>query len=506
MATERINDMKNNNIANFLQEFSWSSLKVGNRVTVAPFQLALTDSKDTLFCHEIIRVIPGKRLVAFGTYAGKPVVAKLFYEPGNAVRHARREYTGIKALLDNGVLTPQLYYHGKAKDGKVQVLIFEKITNAQNLAAIWENRSSIKELLPLLQALMIELATHHVLGILQHDLHFKNFLVKRKNIYTIDGGDLQVFYKPLTKKDSLDNLGLFFSQLGVGTEELQKALFQVYAESRSFLVKKQDLAYLTAAQEKWTAIRWEQFSKKIFRSCTAFVRKGNLTSVSMYDRDYESAELLQLLKAPEAIFTSPDTEILKSGRSATVVKIKLDDKYFVLKRYNMKNALHLLRRCLRPTRAANSWRLAQRLRLMGVSTAKPAAFIEKRFLGLRGKSYLLTEYIEGEHAGDFFALHQNEDAHSLFVAQQIIALFENLARLRITHGDLKMTNILIARQLKPILIDLDGMYEHKNIFGFKRTFHREIKRFMVNWRGNPTVYNMFELLVQEIYRRMGVNA
>jgi tRNA A-37 threonylcarbamoyl transferase component Bud32 len=238
VATERINNMKNDNIANFLQEFSWSSLRAGNRATVAPFQLALNDSKDTLFCHEIVRVIPGKRLVAFGTFAGKPVVAKLFYEPGNAVRHARREYTGIKALLDNGVLTPQLYYHGMAQDRKVQVLIFEKITHAQSLDAIWENRSSIKELLPLLNALMIELATHHVLGILQHDLHFKNFLIKKKHIYSIDGGDLQVFDKPLTKKDSLDNLGLFFSQFGVCSEELQQALFQVYAQARSFLVKK----------------------------------------------------------------------------------------------------------------------------------------------------------------------------------------------------------------------------------------------------------------------------
>ena len=506
MVTERINNMENSNIANFLQEFSWASVKLGNRVTVEPFQLALTDSKDTLFCHEIIRVIPGKRLVAFGTYAGKPVVAKLFYEPGNAARHVRREHAGIKALLDRSVLTPQLHYFGMAKGGKVYVLIFERITQADSLETIWQNRSSIKELLPLLHALMIELATHHVLGILQHDLHFKNFLIKNKHIYTIDGGDLQVFDRPLTKKDSLDNLGLFFSQLGVGTEDLQTALFQIYAEARSFLVKKYDLVYLNAAQEKWTAIRWEQFSKKIFRSCTAFVRAATMTSLSLYDRDYESVEFLQFLKNPEAIFNAPDTEILKAGRSATVVKIKLDERYFVLKRYNLKNAFHRLRRCLRASRAANGWRLGQRLRLMGVATAKPAAFIEKRVLGLRGKSYLLTEYIDGDHAGDFFASHQHDDAHSRFVAQQMMALFENLARLRITHGDLKMTNILVARQLKPMLIDLDGMHEHKNLFRFKRAFHREIKRFMVNWRGNPTIYDMFELLVQEIYRRLGVNA
>lgn len=503
MAIRRIKDMENKNSSEAIHNLSWSHLRQANRASLEPFQLTLAESDDVLFCHEIVRVIPKKRVVAFGTWGGKQVVAKLFYQKRHAARHIKREYAGVNALLESGVLTPALYYHGTSKDRRIQVLIFERIMDAPNLDALWQDRSSVKAMLPLMHAMTIEIATHHVLGVLQHDLHFKNFLVSKRGIFTIDAGDLEVFDKPLTKKESIDNLGLFFSQLGIGTEALQKTLFQIYTRSRGWIVKKADVVGLHAAIEKWTNKRWEQYSEKIMRTCSAFVRHETMKNLTIYDREYESHTLLQILKNPEAVFSWPETEMLKAGRSATVIKFKMDDQFYVMKRYNIKDSFHWLRRCLRPTRAATGWRLAQRLRLMGVATVKPIAFIENHFLGLRGKSYLLMEFNEGEHAGKFFAQHMKDQATSQFVAQQMMALFESLARLRITHGDLKMTNILVCRN-RPVLIDLDGMQEHRTTWGFKRAFQQEIKRFMINWRDTPTVYNMFELLVQEVYRRLGV--
>jgi tRNA A-37 threonylcarbamoyl transferase component Bud32 len=492
-----------NNILTLIQELSWTHLRQANRATLTPFQLALTDSDVPLICKEIIRVVPGKRVVATGTWGNKAVIAKLFYESRHAARHANRDAKGIEALATNGVLTPTLYYQGTSVDKRIHVLIFEKIIDAQSLDTLWQERQTIKELLPVLQAVTIEIATHHVLGILQHDLHLKNFLIKDARIYTIDGGDIEIASKPLSKKDSINNLGLFFAQFGIGVDELQKLLFQIYTRARGWIVKEKDLTDLADAIKHYTATRWEQYSKKIFRTCTAFVRTESTRSITVYDRDYESSAFFAFLQNPDAIFAAPETELLKAGRSSTVVKVKIADQWFVIKRYNIKNIWHGLRRCLRTTRAAKSWRLAQRLRLMGIPTAKPIAFVEKRFLGFRGKSYLLMEYIEGEHAGDFFS-HSVQDAeHSLFTCHQVIALFENLAQLHITHGDLKMTNILIAKH-KPWLIDLDGMKEHRHLLGFKRVFQNEIKRFMENWRHVPTVHDMFEQLVVEMYKRLEI--
>lgn len=502
MAIKRIKDM-DISVSTLIKEISWSHLRQANRATLMSFQLTLNDCDDVLICREVVRIIPGKRLVAFGKWQGRDVVAKLFYGR-NAARHAKREYDGINALLLGGVLTPALHFHGISKDKRVHVLIFEKIVGAKSLDALWQGRTSAKELQSLMNAMIVELATQHVLGILQHDLHFKNFLVRKKHIYTIDGGDLEIFDKPLSKRDSLDNLGLFFSQLGVGTDDLQKNLFQAYARSRGWLVKKYDLAYLRAALSRWTAKRWADYREKIMRTCSAFVCRTSARSLSVYDRQYESAYFLQLLQNPESFLSLPETKILKKGNTASVFKIKVDSSPLIVKRYNIKNSMHWLRRSLRPTRAAKSWCAAHQLHLMGVATAKPIAFIEKRFLGLRASSYGIIEYIDGIDAGTFFRSYTTTPIELEFVAQKIVNLFEGLAKLELTHGDLKRTNIIISK-MKPVLIDLDGMTSYRSQRMFQRAFKQEMKRFLENWRTQPTIHTLFQNLITQMYQRLNMN-
>jgi len=496
VATSCIESMQNNT-PHSVNEISLKQLRKATRANLSAFQISLFSSNDILVCHDIIRILPGKRVVAFGKWGSKSVVAKIFYEPRNAARHALRDAVGIKALLNAGVLTPPLFYQGTADDKNIHILIFEKI-EGYSLDSLWEHKVDVNEMSPLLHAVTIELATQHVLGVLQHDLHFKNFIVRRKNIFTLDGGDIEIFDKPLGKKESLDNLALFFSQLGVDTHELQQYLFQTYTRARGWLVKERDIFMLQSALEKWNRKRLRQFSKKIMRNSSSFVRYKKPGSLVIYDRDYETAELLEFLKNPEALFSA--AQILKDGGSSTVIKIRLGKKIFVLKRYSLKNFLHWLRRCLRQTRAAKSWKFAQRLRLLGIPTAKPVGFIEKSFLGLRGQSYLLMEYVEGVTLGEHFA---KDSETQEIVAKRVISLFENLARLRITHGDLKMTNILIHDQA-PTLIDLDGMQMHRTTWTFKRSFQDEIARFLRNWQHQPSLLSLFSKLIKEMFQRQGI--
>ncbi len=214
----------------------------------------------------------------------------------------------------------------------------------------------------------------------------------------------------------------------------------------------------------------------------------------MYDRTYQSPEFLAFLKNPDAVFTQPKTEVLKDGRSSTVVKIKLDGHSLVVKRYNIKGVWHWLRRCLRFSRAADCWRIANLLRLFGVATAKPVAYVEKQVLGFRGKSYFVMEYVKGKHIGDYFANYREQDSRLVKVAERVAALLKNLTRLRLSHGDLKMTNILICQEA-PVLLDLDGVMEHRSKRETKRAYKKEVKRFMKNWESHPNVRELFERIM-----------
>jgi tRNA A-37 threonylcarbamoyl transferase component Bud32 len=174
------------------------------------------------------------------------------------------------------------------------------------------------------------------------------------------------------------------------------------------------------------------------------------------------------------------------------VKITLDGNDYVVKRYNMKNFWHRLRRCLRQTRAASSWRLAQKLSLFDIPTARPVAFIEKRFFCFRTTSYYVTEYVSGEHAGEYFSRHYNQNEKTTNMIKRISMLLKSVAKIEITHGDLKITNILIDSADQPVLIDLDGASEHFSLIGLRKAWQKELERFLFNFNANPMLRKKFE--------------
>lgn len=467
-------------------------LKKAKRNIPVPFMLELEDQEQPIYCEKVVRVIPGNRVVAFGTWGDKAIVAKLFFNWNKAKKHVERDFAGIEILTAANIPTPKLYFRGTDKKRRIHVLIFERILNSCSLDELWQEKTEINELAPILRAVTVELATQHVLGVIQRDLHLKNFLVTSKTIYSLDGGSVETAEtSPLAKKESLEHLALFFSQLGSGTDALKQELLDLYAKSRGWILKPADIQLLKKAIKDYNIQQWARYQKKIIRNCTAFARKNKLTSVSIYDRNYTSDNFTKLLQNPDTFFADTETTSLKLGRSSTVVKVKIDNHTLVIKRYNMKNFWHWLRRCLRPSRAASCWRIAHYLHLKGVATAKPVAFIEKRLLGLRHKSYFIMEAVEGPSAKDYFAQYDKENIVFVQVAKRIMALINQLAELRMTHGDLKATNILIHHD-KPVLIDLDGVREYRNSMLFQHALHQEIKRFMKNWEDTPSIQSLFQ--------------
>ena len=115
-------------------------------------------------------------------------------------------------------------------------------------------------------------------------------------------------------------------------------------------------------------------------------------------------------------------------------------------------------------------------------------------LGLRGKSYVVTEYISSEHVGSYFRSHQNDPKKTDEMVKCVSALLKNLAKLELTHGDLKMTNILIDKQEQPVLIDLDGMTEHATLSGLRQAWHKEIQRFLRNFEDMPALVQKFNTI------------
>jgi hypothetical protein len=189
-------------------------------------------------------------------------------------------------------------------------------------------------------------------------------------------------------------------------------------------------------------------------------------------------------------------EPLKEGDRTTVVRVAPQasapaNTAYVLKRYNLCGPLHTASHAVVRTRARWSWHNGAYLRASGICSPRPLLYLELRAGPLRGRSFLLTEYID---AGDLLNV-VDSDACSQErlrrLAQEFGRVWRALGRSKVGLGDAKATNFLVDDQDRIWVIDLDGMRVYQNSFLLRRKRRRDYDRFMRNWRGRAEAGVLF---------------
>ncbi len=473
---------------------TWKQLYKKPQTVLFPFELQVSTELPSVRCEQLLRLLPKKRMVFAGNWQGVPVIVKIFLQPGRAGQHWAHEVKHLKKLAETGIAMPKLLYCGKSMHDKMPVLITSKIEQAIGLDSLWQRHAFTTYGTRLMEAMTLELATQHVMGVVQNDLHLGNFLLKQQDIYTIDCAAIQFFNEPLSPDKSIDHLALFFAQLGAGTEKLCDALYTLYAKARGWQIKESDFVYLRKKTHLYLRRRLNLFKEKAMRNSTQFSRKSFFNKRIHFDRHYTSPAFLEFLINPESVFQQSNAVLLKNGRSSTVIRVRIGEQDLVVKRYNIKSFSHWLRRCLRMTRAVRCWQRAHVLLHAGIPVAKPVACIEKRFFGLRHTSWFVTEFVEGPDAGQYFATHEATEPHCQRLAKRMVKMLEALAELRMSHGDLKATNIIVhgpEHHEKPVLIDLDGVRRHY-LTDQQQILSKELQRLLQNWEHQAAIRALFE--------------
>ena len=219
----------------------------------------------------------------------------------------------------------------------------------------------------------------------------------------------------------------------------------------------------------------------------------------MYDRALASPALLALLADPDASLQHADARYLKQGNTCTLWSIPVDGQELVVKRYNIKGFVHRISRAFRRTRAATSWKNAHRLAMYGIPGARPVALYERRFGPLRGKAWLITEYVSGDDIAQLCKQPRPDRETSHRVVRDMTSLLSQLAQCRISHGDMKGTNFIQSPQGIAV-IDLDSMREYRADSGFRRAQQRDLQRFLHNWQQCPDIDALFRESMQRINR------
>ncbi|AZD52404.1 MULTISPECIES: lipopolysaccharide kinase InaA family protein [Pseudomonas] len=469
-----------------------SELKQAGRAPSLPLSLELADAAGpaTLQLLSLLRVLPGQRYVGAGVWRGRPVLAKLLVG-AKAARHFQRELQGVRLLEEQGMTTPLLLADG-LKEGEGGWLLFEFLEGSESLGDAWKQVESLPALADEQQAVLAEalaaIAELHSKGLWQEDLHLDNLLRHQGKLYLIDGAGICVEQagKPLSRQKVLENLGVFFAQLPKSLEPFTEELLVHY-----LLNNAEHALPLEALQKQVDKVRsWrlKDFLNKIGRECTLFsVLRGPFALRAI--RREEEAAMLPVLEQADALLDRG--HLYKTGGAASVGRVEVAGRTLVVKRYNIKGFAHWLKRFWRPSRAWHSWQEGNRLAFLGIATPKPLALLEKRFLWLRSRAYLVTEYLAGPDIIERFAPYIDSGAAPEAELQALDRLFAELIRERISHGDFKGHN-LFWQEDRWALIDLDSMCQHHSLGSFAPAYARDRARFMRNWPQSSALYQVID--------------
>jgi len=143
-------------------------------------------------------------------------------------------------------------------------------------------------------------------------------------------------------------------------------------------------------------------------------------------------------KNPEQLMS--EGELLKDDKSTTLVKILLDGKTYVVKRFNARSRFHKVKRALRKTRAENCWQMSHVFHDCGINVPKPVAKIEKKIGCFKLDSFFICEYIDAQELLDW--LPSQDKTQIERVTLKIVHIFDLFAQNKLSHGDMKATNLL----------------------------------------------------------------
>ncbi|UVM27949.1 lipopolysaccharide kinase InaA family protein [Pseudomonas sp. B21-021] len=469
-----------------------SDLKNAGRTPSLPLTVSLADAAGAadLQLLSLLRVLPGQRYVGAGVWRGRPVLAKLLVG-SKAARHFQRELEGVKLLAAQGMTTPLLLADG-LKDGEGGWLLFEFLEGAESLGDAWSKVESLPVLADEQSAVLAEalgaIGQLHGKGLWQEDLHLDNLLRHGGQLYLIDGAGIcaENAGQPLSRHKVLENLGVFFAQLPKSLEPFTEELLVYYLLSNS--EHALPLEALQKQIDKVRAWRLKDYLIKVGRECTLFSVKRGAFGLRSIRREEEPA-MLPVLEQADALLDQG--HLYKTGGAASVGKVEVAGRPLVIKRYNIKNFAHWLKRFWRPSRAWHSWREGNRLAFLGIATPKPLAVLETRFFWLRSKAYLITEHLAGPDIIERFAPYVESGEAPESELQALDQLFARLIAERISHGDFKGHN-LFWQEDRWALIDLDSMCQHGSVGSFAPAYARDRARFMRNWPESSALYHVID--------------
>lgn len=454
-----------------------------------PFELVLDragakDGPVSVRCISCLRSVEGRRKVYDAVWDNRPVIAKVFDRGFGAERHVRKEWNGLQKLAQRGLAAPEPLFRGRTEDDK-WIILMEKLEKTATLLDVLNETEDSDSKQNLLISFSRVLAKQHSLGVVQEDLHLGNFLFDGSQVYTIDPWQMKFSSGEVSRRRSISYLALFVRYLPARDTEAIGRVCEEYFKARGWQMEQRDQSLFKSrlvSHEKSTI-------KKSLRKCLRTSKRYLCVDAGSH-RGIFARSLCAGADPQEFIRRIDDLmdagEVFKKGNTCHVSRVQWNGRDVVIKRYNHKGLFYSLRHSFMRSRARQGWLHGHRLAMLGVATPAPLACVEQYRGPILWQSYLVTEYVGGRKLYAYMSDRSTTKEQGETAIAEVMHLLDDLDKHRISHGDLKHTNILLTDR-GPALMDLDGMCVHRLGWTYSRKRAKDLAHFTNGGRGAYSV-------------------
>jgi tRNA A-37 threonylcarbamoyl transferase component Bud32 len=451
---------------------------------------------------------------------------------------ARLEYERSLAVARRGVptITPLAIGEAPGVWPGESFLVTRTLPDAESLAHFLEHTLSglpVGQRERLRHRLAVALgrfvAQMHAAGVVHHDFHAGNLLVRVN-----EDGEPALFLIDLhtvrcgasldwpARRANLVILNRWFIMRGSRTDRLR--FWEAYDAAR--LDARHGRAAAVISHERAREVEertwasnlafWRQrdrrclVTNRYYRCVRSPVAAGHAVT------DLDLPALDAFLADPDAPFRQPDVVLLKDSRSSTVAELDLPVngavQRVIWKRFRVTSCWDPWVSLLRRSPAVRSWVHGHGLRERCLPTPRPLLVLHRRRAGLSYEGYLLTEKVAG--AADLAAYLAGlsslpDDERRLRLRRLIDAvaqLLRELHRSQVSHRDLKAANVLVKEETGGFpslwLIDLVGVRCHRVLARGRRA--QNLARLHASFLHAPVLTRTDRLRFLRVYLEWGL--
>jgi tRNA A-37 threonylcarbamoyl transferase component Bud32 len=330
------------------------------------------------------------------------------------------------------------------------------------------SRSRVRQMLA--EKLAVMTARLHNAGLLHHDFHPGNILVRfqtgdEPELVMIDLDALRKTRR-VTWKLARQNLALLDHFFWLRSSRTDRYRFlKVYLRNRSGPPPEVRLLArrIEDATRLWAERLWSRWGRRCRTSNKYFEVFPGHPCWCVASRDLDPDDVFKLLHDPDSPLHGPGTKILKDSRTTMVAETTMTVRGrptpVIYKRFNRKKWLDPLLALFRPSRAWRSWQAGQHLASRGIPTPQNLAFVARSrpfksaflFWFLPHETYLvtakevdavsLTHYVSGTLAR---LSADAQRARFRALNGELAELIRSLHERSLSHRDLKASNILVT--------------------------------------------------------------